>query len=118
MEYVDGQTLSDRIRAGALPEPEALAIAMQIADALEAAHDKGIVHRDLKPGNIKIKPDGQVKVLDFGLAKIPAGDAVLAGDKLFPASPCTSTGPALPCLVEAAGETGYQTRVRDGGGSC
>ncbi len=69
MELVEGPTLADRIRQGALPPEEALAIARQIAEALEAAHEKGIVHRDLKPGNIKIKPDGTVKVLDFGLAK-------------------------------------------------
>jgi serine/threonine protein kinase len=69
MELVDGPTLADRIRRGPVPLPEALEIARQIAEALEAAHEKGIIHRDLKPGNIKIKPDGKVKVLDFGLAK-------------------------------------------------
>ena len=69
MELIDGPTLSDRIKQGAIPPEEALAIAVKIAGALDAAHEKGIVHRDLKPGNIKIKPDGTVKVLDFGLAK-------------------------------------------------
>src|SRR5216117_1074071 len=72
MELVDGDTLAERIRKGALPVEEALPIARQIADALDAAHEKGIVHRDLKPGNVKIKPDGTVKVLDFGLAKVTA----------------------------------------------
>jgi serine/threonine-protein kinase len=70
MELVEGPTLSERMKEGAIPLDEALRIARQIADALEAAHEKGIVHRDLKPGNIKIKPDGTVKVLDFGLAKL------------------------------------------------
>ena len=67
---LEGQTLAERIAQGAIPLDEALAFAKQIADALEAAHEKGITHRDLKPGNIKIKPDGVVKVLDFGLAKM------------------------------------------------
>ena len=70
MELVDGQTLGARIERGPIPMAEALAIARQIADALEAAHDKGIIHRDLKPANIKITPAGLVKVLDFGLAKL------------------------------------------------
>jgi serine/threonine protein kinase len=70
MELVEGPTLADRIQQGAIPLEEALAIARQIGDALEAAHEKGIIHRDLKPANIKVKPDGTVKVLDFGLAKI------------------------------------------------
>jgi serine/threonine-protein kinase len=70
MELVEGPTLADRMQEGAIPLEEALRIAHQIADALEAAHEKGIIHRDLKPANIKIKPDGVVKVLDFGLAKI------------------------------------------------
>jgi serine/threonine-protein kinase len=69
MELVDGDELAQRIARGPIPLDEALAIATQIADALEAAHEQGIVHRDLKPANIKIRPDGTVKVLDFGLAK-------------------------------------------------
>jgi eukaryotic-like serine/threonine-protein kinase len=70
MELVDGPTLEKRIKQGALPLDEALRIARQIADALEAAHSKGIVHRDLKPANIILKADGSVKVLDFGLAQV------------------------------------------------
>src|ERR1700719_3920405 len=70
MELVPGETLQERIsRDGAVPLEEALGIARQIAEALEAAHEKGIIHRDLKPANVKITPDGKVKVLDFGLAK-------------------------------------------------
>src|SRR6185369_622483 len=69
MELVEGDDLSQRIRRGAIPLDDALAIARQIADALEAAHDQGIIHRDLKPANIKVRPDGTVKVLDFGIAK-------------------------------------------------
>src|SRR5580658_536812 len=68
MELIDGPTLADRIAAGPIPLEEALGIAKQIADALEAAHEKEITHRDLKPANVKVKPDGSVKVLDFGLA--------------------------------------------------
>ncbi len=70
MELIEGPTLAERIARGPIPLEEALAIAKQIAAALDAAHEKSIVHRDLKPGNIKIKPDGVVKVLDFGLAKV------------------------------------------------
>ncbi len=75
MELVEGDDLSQRIARGAIPIDEALPIARQIADALEAAHEQGIVHRDLKPANIKVRADGTVKVLDFGLAKAmdPAG---------------------------------------------
>jgi serine/threonine protein kinase len=69
LELVEGPTLADRITQGAIPVDEALSIAKQIAEALEAAHEKGIIHRDLKPSNIKVKDDGTVKVLDFGLAK-------------------------------------------------
>src|SRR4029434_3318930 len=70
MELVEGEDLAQRIARGAIPVAEALPIAKQIADALEAAHEQGIIHRDLKPANIKVRPDGTVKVLDFGLAKL------------------------------------------------
>ena len=75
MELVSGQTLADRVKAGPLAIEEALNIAVQIAEALEAAHEKSIIHRDLKPANVKVTPECKVKVLDFGLAKAFAGDA-------------------------------------------
>jgi eukaryotic-like serine/threonine-protein kinase len=73
MELVDGPTLADRLENGALPVEEILPIARQIAEALEAAHERNVIHRDLKPANIKITPEGTVKVLDFGLAKLVDG---------------------------------------------
>ena len=75
LELVDGQSLAERLAAGALPISEAMAFGRQIVDALETAHEKGIIHRDLKPANIMLNVDGQVKVLDFGLAKAEGGDA-------------------------------------------
>jgi serine/threonine-protein kinase len=69
MELVEGPTLAERIRGGPVPLDETLPIARQVADAVEYAHDKSVIHRDLKPANIKVKADGMVKVLDFGLAK-------------------------------------------------
>jgi serine/threonine-protein kinase len=95
LELVDGPTLEDRLRAGSLPLDEALPIARQIAEAIEAAHESGIVHRDLKPANIKLTADGRVKVLDFGLAKALAGDASSAGD--------ASMSPTLTLAATAAG---------------
>jgi len=74
LELVEGDTLADRIKAGPVPVEESLKLALQIAEALEAAHEKGVIHRDLKPANIKVTPDGKVKVLDFGLAKAFAGE--------------------------------------------
>jgi serine/threonine-protein kinase len=81
MELVDGPTLAEHLKAGPLPLTEALAVARQIGEALEAAHEKGIVHRDLKPANIKIKPDGTIKVLDFGLAKMAEAAAAVSADE-------------------------------------
>src|SRR5690242_9175231 len=82
MELVEGPTLAEKLKSGALPLEESLNIARQIADALEAAHEKGITHRDLKPGNVKVKADGTVKVLDFGLAKM--GGTPVAQSDLSP----------------------------------
>jgi serine/threonine protein kinase len=90
MELVDGSTLADRIMQGAIPVDEALSIATQIAEALDAAHERGIVHRDLKPANIKLRPDGTVKVLDFGLAK---RTDVVGGDD--------ATRSLIPAVTEA-----------------
>ena len=73
LELVEGPTLADRISQGPIAVEEALPIATQIAEALEAAHEQGIIHRDLKPANIKVRPDGTVKVLDFGLASVAQG---------------------------------------------
>jgi len=75
LELIEGPTLADRIAEGPIPVDEAITIAKQIADALEAAHEQGIIHRDLKPANIKVRSDGTVKVLDFGLAKAVTPEA-------------------------------------------
>src|SRR6267378_2992413 len=82
MELVEGEDLSQRIARGPIPLDEALPIARQIAEALEAAHEQGIIHRDLKPANIKVRPDGTVKVLDFGLAKLAESSPAASGPAL------------------------------------
>ncbi len=97
MEYIEGPTLAERIKEGPIPLEEALAIANQIADALEAAHEKSIVHRDLKPANVKIRPDGSVKVLDFGLAKVGEAQEVTAD------SPTIMPGTEMGVILGTAG---------------
>ena len=82
LELVEGPTLADRIARGPLPVAESLAIARQIAKALDAAHQQGIVHRDLKPANIKVRDDGTVKVLDFGLSKAFEARSAPTGQRL------------------------------------
>jgi serine/threonine protein kinase len=96
LELVEGDTLDDRVRRGPLPLSEALAIALQIADALDAAHRAGIIHRDLKPSNIKITPDGVVKVLDFGLAKALAAEG---SDPDLSKSPTMTTGGTIVGVI-------------------
>jgi Tol biopolymer transport system component len=81
MELVEGPTLADRIAQGPIPYDEALGIAMQVADALDAAHGQGIVHRDLKPANVKVRSDGTVKVLDFGIATAPEWSVATSGGR-------------------------------------
>ena len=94
LELVEGETLAERIAAGPIPVDEALAVAHQITDALEAAHEKGIVHRDLKPANVKVTPEGKVKVLDFGLAKALSGDG---------SSPDVTSSPTITAAATQAG---------------
>ena len=95
-----GEDLAQRIARGPIPLDEALAIARQIAEGLEAAHEQAIIHRDLKPANVKVRPDGTVKILDFGLAKAiagstgPSGSAGSAGSASLANSP-TLTSPAM-----------------------
>ena len=97
LELAEGETLQDRIARGAVPVPEAVVIARQIADALEAAHEHGIIHRDLKPANIQISPEGNVKVLDFGLARMMASETGAFGDagRFDSSMSPTMTSPAL-----------------------
>jgi eukaryotic-like serine/threonine-protein kinase len=108
MELVEGEDLSDRIARGATPIDEALPIAKQIAEALEAAHEQGIVHRDLKPANIKLRADGTVKVLDFGLAKLAdAGSAGSAGRNDVSRSPTLTSPTAMTGMGVILGTAAY-----------
>ena len=106
LELVEGPTLADRIALGQVPVEEALPIARQIAEALEAAHELGIVHRDLKPANVKLRPDGTVKVLDFGLAKTLEPEGTIRGNAT--ASP-TITSPAMTAMGMILGTAAYMS---------
>ena len=124
MELVEGPTLADRIAQGAVPVDEALPIAKQIAEALEAAHEQGIIHRDLKPANIKLRPDGTVKVLDFGLAKAlePMSaaviDATAVADDYVPRDDDRRRRVARHCCLHepgaGAGQAGRQAQPTSG----
>jgi hypothetical protein len=103
MELVEGETLADRLKKGALPYDEALNISRQIANALAAAHERGIVHRDLKPANVKLTPSGTVKVLDFGLAKALGPKT---SDLSLSAMPTVGTGSIVGAIV---GTPGYMS---------
>jgi serine/threonine-protein kinase len=112
MELVEGETLADRIGHAAIPVNDALPIARQIADALEAAHERGIVHRDLKPANIKVRPDGTVKVLDFGLAKamdMAGGAGAAGGSRADLTQSPTITSPAMTHAGMILGTAAYMS---------
>ena len=96
MELVEGETLTERIATGPIPLDEAIPLFIEIAEGLEAAHEKGIVHRDLKPANIKIGPDGKPKILDFGLAKAFASNAQAPG---LSESPTVARGTAVGVIL-------------------
>jgi serine/threonine protein kinase len=115
MELVEGEDLSRRIARGVIPIDEALSIAKQIADALEAAHEQGILHRDLKPANIKLRPDGTVKVLDFGLAKALEPLSGMRSD--VTASP-TITSPAMTGMGVILGTAAYMSPGTGEGTPC
>ena len=113
LELVEGPTLAERISSGPIPVAEAVAIARQVAEGLEAAHERGIVHRDLKPSNIKLRPDGTVKLLDFGLAKVLQPSAASSED--LSASP-TLTSPSLAMRGAILGTPAYMSPEQARGG--
>src|SRR5580765_5369860 len=104
LELVPGDTLEERIKKGPIPHDEVVAIAKKIADGLEYAHERGIVHRDLKPANVKLTPDGEVKILDFGLAKAVTGEATAGGPTSTPTivPTMTSAGTAIGLILGTA----------------
>ena len=102
LEYIDGPTLADRIAQGPIPVDEALPIARQIAEALEAAHQQGVIHRDLKPANIKVRADGTVKVLDFGLAKAFEPEAGSASASVSPTISLTAAATRMGMVIGTA----------------
>jgi serine/threonine protein kinase len=108
MELIEGPTLGEKIAGGPVPVKEAIDIARQIAAALEEAHGKGIIHRDLKPGNVKVKPDGTVKVLDFGLAQLSAGVVNASGSPDPELSPTISMAAATEAGM-ILGTAGYMS---------
>ena len=103
LELVEGEDLSERLQRGRLPVDEALDCARQIAEGVEAAHEKGIVHRDLKPGNVKLTPEGDVKLLDFGLAKALVEEPTPGARSDLSQSPTMTRATAAGVILRPAG---------------
>ncbi|HYU78126.1 MAG TPA: protein kinase [Vicinamibacterales bacterium] len=111
LELVEGENLAERIARGSIGIDEALAIAQQIADALDAAHEKGVIHRDLKPANIKLRPDGVVKILDFGLAKVFTHEGTIADESSTRTATVTRAGTILGTAAYMSPEQARGLRV-------
>jgi serine/threonine-protein kinase len=109
MELVEGETIAEHIERGPIPVEDAARIALQIAEAVESAHENGVVHRDLKPANVKITPDGQVKVLDFGLAKALAPEAMSGGGSDHDLSLSPTLTQAMTGIGVLLGTAGYMS---------
>ena len=116
LELVEGPTLADRIAQGLIPVDEALPVAKQIAEALEAAHEQGVIHRDLKPANIKLREDGIVKVLDFGLACAPT---ICISDVMVKRGTSLKTGwrPSESSTAPCPGGSSQTNRPKNSSGS-
>ena len=108
---MEGATLADRIAQGPIPVKEALPIARQIAEALEVTHEHGIIHRDLTPSNVKLRPDGTIKVLDFGLARIAAGKESGATDAAQASTSTAGNTRSDPTPGMGSGTPAYESRA-------
>lgn len=115
MELIPGMTLSDKVAEGSLPEKDVIALGVQLAQGLSAAHDHGVVHRDLKPSNLRLSSDGQLKILDFGLAKLRSAKETLASETISETDAVAGTLPYMAPEQVLGGEIGARTDIHAAG---